>query len=84
MLIGFKPTLNLCPAIFYVCAVISANAFFILMNCKWDKAITNSYHKRLAYLEDKEIITLTDYAKREKISTPIRLTKPTAKPLKPF
>jgi len=32
------------------------------------KAITNSYHKRLAYLEEKEIITLSEYAKREKIS----------------
>ena len=32
------------------------------------KAITNSYHKRLAYLEEAEIIMLADYAKREKIS----------------
>ncbi len=32
------------------------------------KAITNSYHKRLAYLEEREIITLREYAKREKIS----------------
>jgi len=32
------------------------------------KALTNSYHKRLAYLEGKEIITLADYAKRENIS----------------
>ncbi|MFH1231505.1 MAG: Fic family protein [Planctomycetota bacterium] len=32
------------------------------------KAITNSYHKRLAYLEEKEIVTLAEYAKREKIS----------------
>ena len=31
------------------------------------KAITNSYHKRLAYLEEREIITLNAYAKREKI-----------------
>lgn len=28
------------------------------------KAITNSYYKRLAYLENKKIITLSDYAKR--------------------
>lgn len=27
------------------------------------KALTNSYHKRLAYLEDKKIILLADYAK---------------------
>ncbi len=32
------------------------------------KAITNSYHKRLAYMEGKEIITLSQYAKKEKIS----------------
>jgi len=32
------------------------------------KAITNSYHKRLAYLEGKKIITLRDYAKINKIS----------------
>ncbi len=27
------------------------------------KALTNSYHKRLAYLEEKKIVKLTDYAK---------------------
>jgi len=32
------------------------------------KALTNSYHKRLAYLEGKKIITLSDYAKINKIS----------------
>ncbi len=32
------------------------------------KALTNSYHKRLAYLEGKKIITLGDYAKNNKIS----------------
>ncbi len=32
------------------------------------KALTCSYHKRLAYLEGKEIITLGEYAKRNKIS----------------
>jgi len=32
------------------------------------KAITNSYYKRLAYLEGKEILTLVEYAKRKKIS----------------
>lgn len=32
------------------------------------KALTNSYHKRLAYLEDKKIITLADHAKSNKIS----------------
>ncbi len=32
------------------------------------KALTNSFHKRLAYLEGKKIIRLADYAKEEKIS----------------
>lgn len=32
------------------------------------KALTNSYHKRLAYLEGKEIVTLVEYAKRKKLS----------------
>ena len=32
------------------------------------KALTNSYHKRLAYLEGKEIISLKDYSVRSKQS----------------
>lgn len=32
------------------------------------KALTNSYHKRLAYLEGKKIVTLAEYAKLKKIS----------------
>jgi len=32
------------------------------------KALTNSYHKRLAYLEWKEVITLSEYSKRYKLS----------------
>lgn len=32
------------------------------------KALTNSYHKRLAYLEHKQIITLQEYAKCNKTS----------------
>ncbi len=31
------------------------------------KALTNSYHKRLAYLEGKKIITLNEFAKKNKI-----------------
>ncbi len=31
-------------------------------------ALTNSYHKRLAYLEGKEIVTLSEYAKRKNTS----------------
>lgn len=32
------------------------------------KSLTNSYHKRLAYLEGAEVITLAEYGKRNKIS----------------
>lgn len=32
------------------------------------KALTNSYHKRLAYLENMMIMTLSDYAKKYKLS----------------
>jgi hypothetical protein len=32
------------------------------------KALTNSYHKRLAYLEGKRIVTLIEHAKSNKIS----------------
>ena len=32
------------------------------------KALTNSYHKRLAYLESKKIVDLADYAKIHKLS----------------
>jgi len=32
------------------------------------KALTNSYHKRLAYLEGKKIVTLKEYAKLNKLS----------------
>ena len=32
------------------------------------KALTNSYHKRLAYLEGKKVMELADYAKKQKLS----------------
>lgn len=32
------------------------------------KALTNSYYKRLAYMEGKKIVTLADYAKMQKLS----------------
>lgn len=32
------------------------------------KALTNSYHKRLAYLEGKTIVTLAEYGKKNKLS----------------
>lgn len=39
------------------------------------RAITNSYYKRLAYLEEKEIIKLSEYAKRNKLSHPNLINK---------
>lgn len=39
------------------------------------KALTNSYYKRLAYLEEKEIILLSDYAKENKLSYSNMLNK---------
>ena len=32
------------------------------------RALTNSYHKRLAYLENKKVVTLAEYAKQGRIS----------------
>ena len=45
-----------------------SNGKTIIMEEIVGKALTNSYHKRLAYLESKEIITLAEHAKRENIS----------------
>ena len=39
------------------------------------KALTNSYHKRLAYLEGGEIISLLEYSKRKKLSYPNLINK---------
>jgi len=39
------------------------------------KALTNSYHKRLAYLEGKKIITFAEYAKLKKLSYPNLINK---------
>lgn len=39
------------------------------------KALTNSYHKRLAYLENGEIMTLLEYARKRKLSYPNLLNK---------
>jgi len=40
----------------------------VIMEEMVGKALSNSYHKRLAYLESKKIITLADYAKNKKLS----------------
>lgn len=39
------------------------------------KALTNSYHKRLSYLEGGKIISLSDYAKKQKLSYPNLINK---------
>lgn len=48
------------------------------------KALTNSYYKRLAYLEGKEIISLVEYAKREKISHSNLLNKANRQTIEAF
>jgi len=45
-----------------------ANGATAIMEEIVGKALTNSYYKRLAYLEGKKIITLADYAKNNKLS----------------
>ncbi|MFH1890070.1 MAG: Fic family protein [Candidatus Kuenenbacteria bacterium] len=48
------------------------------------KALTNSYHKRLAHMEDKKIITLADYAKDNKLSHSNLINKATRQTIEAF
>jgi len=48
------------------------------------KSLTNSYHKRLAYLEDKKIMTLVDYAKENKLSHSNLINKATRQTIEAF
>lgn len=48
------------------------------------KALTNSYYKRLAYLENKKIITLNEYAKLNKISYSALLNKANRQTIESF
>ena len=48
------------------------------------KALTNSYHKRLAYLEDKKIVTLAEYSKKKKLSHSNLLNKATRQTIEAF
>ena len=48
------------------------------------KALTNSYHKRLAYLEGKKIITLAEYAKSNKFSHSNLINKATRQTIEAF
>lgn len=48
------------------------------------KALTNSYHKRLAYLEGKTIVTLSEYGKRNKLSHSNLINKATRQTIEAF
>ena len=48
------------------------------------KALTNSYHERLAYLEGKKIITLAEYAKENKLSHSNLINKATRQTIEAF
>ncbi len=48
------------------------------------KSLTNSYHKRLAYLEGKKIMTLVDYAKEKKLSHSNLINKATRQTIEAF
>ncbi|MSR84939.1 Fic family protein [Candidatus Uhrbacteria bacterium] len=48
------------------------------------KALTNSYHKRLAYLEDKKIMTLAEYGKINKLSHSNLINKATRQTIEAF
>jgi Fic family protein len=48
------------------------------------RSITNSYHKRLAYLEEKKIITLKEYSKINKISHSNLINKATRQTIEAF
>lgn len=48
------------------------------------KALTNSYHKRLAYLEGKKIVVLGDYAKSHKLSHSNLINKANRKTIEAF
>lgn len=48
------------------------------------KALTNSYHKRLAYLDGKKIVLLADYAKRHHLSHSNLINKATRQTIEAF
>jgi Fic family protein len=48
------------------------------------RALANSYHKRLAYLEGKKIISLSDYAKKQKLSYSNLLNKANRQTIEAF
>jgi fido (protein-threonine AMPylation protein) len=48
------------------------------------RALTNSYYKRLAYLENKKIVTLIEYANSKKISHSNLINKATRQTIEAF
>ena len=48
------------------------------------KALSNSYHKRLAYLEGRTIVSLSDYAKQQKVSHSNLLNKANRQTIEAF
>ncbi len=48
------------------------------------RALTNSYHKRLAYLEEKKIITLAEFSKSKKLSHSNLLNKANRQTIEAF
>jgi len=48
------------------------------------KSLTNSYHKRLAYLEGAEIMTLAEYGKKNKVSHSNLINKATRQTIEAF
>lgn len=48
------------------------------------RALTNGYHKRLAYLEGKRIITLREFAKENKLSHPNLINKANRQTIEAF
>jgi len=48
------------------------------------KALTNSYHKRLAYVEGKKIVTLVEHAKSNKLSHSNLINKATRQTIEAF
>lgn len=61
-----------------------AKGVTIIMEEIVGKALTNSYHKRLAYLEGKRILTLADYAKQYKLSHSNLINKATRQTIEAF
>ncbi len=61
-----------------------ANGSTAIMEEIVGKALTNSYHKRLAYLEGKKIITLVEYAKNNKLSHSNMINKASRQTIEAF